>query len=141
MDDIESLLEQLLDNTPERYKGIAENALDIYQRTGGLTVKLHTWALKTAQVQAVTIPDGFHELKVFEPRSAGGSGYEFGAPLAGPSPPTSVLSQSCPTSTGSLPVPVQEGIPMEAARGRLLAEALVGAAEALLLVAKRFRQD
>ena len=69
MDQIEAFLESLLGNSPERYRSIAETALGIYRDRGQLTVKLHAWALKAAKAQRVDVPDAFHEVPVFEPKT------------------------------------------------------------------------
>ena len=69
MDHIEAFLETLLGNSPHRYRSIAETALGIYRDRCQPTVKLHAWALKAAKAQRVDVPDAFHEVPVFEPKT------------------------------------------------------------------------
>jgi hypothetical protein len=70
MDQIEAFLETLLENSPAQYRSIAQKALDIYRGWGQLTVKLKNWALRAAKVQRVAVPEAFHELPAFEPRTS-----------------------------------------------------------------------
>ena len=58
-DPVEQYLIALLDKTDPNYKGIAETALGVYNHTGGLTEKLHTWAIKAGKVLKVERPQEF----------------------------------------------------------------------------------
>lgn len=69
MDQIEAFLETLLGNSPAQYKSVAQKAIDIYQGRGELTVKQHAWALRTAKLQRVAVPEQFHDVQVFEPKT------------------------------------------------------------------------
>jgi len=69
MDQIEAFLETLLGNSPNQYKSVAQKAIDIYQGRSELTVRQHAWALRTAKAQRVAVPEAFHTVPVFEPRT------------------------------------------------------------------------